>query len=182
MPSSSLTATVRRPWWSGALCSTLLSASAYSIGSFGGRQTPMVHLKLSLEAQLCFHRLRAFEHVLKGRSGLQMMLRVAALAAAKSGTPPCYGLHLLRQTCIAWQLVPSAEGQSGATTSTLHTMSSLHSDHKTAFSCLTQAGPSFGASYNNLHIVRGIGSPAAAQVCIPRMALTTGICQQNLLH
>lgn len=94
------------------------------------------------------------------------MLRVAALAAAKSGTPPCYGLHLLRQTCTAWQLIPAAEGQSGATTSALHTMSSFGSDHRSAFSCLSQAGPSFGTSYCNLHIVRGVGSPAAAQVCI----------------
>ena len=94
------------------------------------------------------------------------MLRVAALAAAKSGTPPCYGLHLLRQTCTAWQLIPSAEGQTGAATSALHTMSSLGSDHRSAFSYLPQAGPSFGTSYCNLHIVRSIGSPAAAQVCI----------------
>ena len=144
-------------------------ASAQSIGRLRDRQTPnYVSLPLSggTNAVHCFHRSADPEHIPKSCTGLQAMLRLAVLAAAKSGTPPCYGLHVLRQTCTAWQLIPSAEGQSCAATSALHTMSSLGSDHKFPSSCLTQAGPSFGTSYCNLHIVRGIGSPAAAQVCI----------------
>ncbi|KAK9821831.1 hypothetical protein WJX74_002160 [Apatococcus lobatus] len=92
----------------------------------------------------------------------QAMLRAAALAAGKSGTKPGYGLQLLRQTSTTWQLAPSAEGLNCAVSLHIHTGSG--SDQKLPWISLPRsAGPSLGISYCNLHIVRGIGSPAAAQ-------------------